>query len=222
MTVVDTANLTRIAAEWIANYCKSNSKQSLVIGFNYSCDTFVAIKFCLEAKKIYNISVIVVGSNCDIEGPVEYEESKPLPEREFYLKLADVAGRRNGIIVGLVNKTYGELGRYYDKFGRGAADIFPLLDLYLSEVDELSGEKLIIDKEAEDLEWCSRNNSNQLRGKIGFITNEEPPNHRSDWGLLTVRQKEIVAKLHQREKITRHKDISIKPHPNLRLNSFVI
>lgn len=137
-----------------------------------------------------------------------------------------------GIIVGTGNRSEDNLIRYYNKFGDGAVDISPIADLYKSEVFQLfkyltSGEDIKesaqniydatpsadlwgienpqTDEEElgityDEIEWVDRENiKNQI---ISEVT--DPVRHKA-WGRYTGRQKQIIAKIHQMEKMSKHK-----------------
>ena len=96
--------------------------------------------------------------------------------------------------------------RDYNKFE--PVDIMPLADFKLSEVEQLY--KIISDNvfkpynhngiSQQELEWLE-----ELDKKCQIVTSKQDPTKNSSWFKFTIRQKEIIAKVHQVEKITRHK-----------------
>jgi NH3-dependent NAD+ synthetase len=131
--------------------------------------------------------------------------------------LSTVATGFNGLIVGSRSKN-DLLYRTYNKYGAGNADIFPLADLYKSEIVELFeyttaplcyGATYILDKEKNkifnditdlEVEWADGENT-----RTQIIVSDDSPDKHRDWQRFTLRQRQIVAKLHQLEKLTRHK-----------------
>ena len=65
------------------------------------------------------------------------------------LTLYQIAGAKNGIVVGTGNKVEDYGVGFFTKYGDGAVDIAPIADLYKSEVWEL-GEYLEVDQEIVD------------------------------------------------------------------------
>ena len=90
--------------------------------------------------------------------------------------------------------------RYFDKHD-SSADLYPLLDLYRSEVIEPLGLGTY-DKYSAEGEYIDRENE-----KNGIITSDDPPNKHKSWYKYTKDQKILIAKMHAREKATRHKDL---------------
>ena len=135
-----------------------------------------------------------------------------------------ISERENGIIAGIANKNQLELIRCYHKYGGGLGDLFPFAELYRSEILELTtylnidvpANELINDLSYEELEWASRENSQN-----NIIVNDEPPNKVKVWFKYTKRQKEIISKLHQIEKKTRHKKIDNKKILDIRITGLV-
>lgn len=132
--------------------------------------------------------------------------------------LSTIAAGFNGLIVGSRSKN-DLLYRTYNKYGAGNADIFPLLDLRKSEIVELFeyitkstscyGAVYILDKEKNknfnditdlEVEWADAENT-----RTQIIVSDASPDKHRDWQRFTLRQRQIVAKLHQLEKLSRHK-----------------
>lgn len=118
----------------------------------------------------------------------------------------------DGIVAGPIclNERY---NRTYHKRKQGAADFFPIFDLYLSEVNQLLNHLGI-----ETAELSEKDKLLEFADKQGpIITNYETPNHSHMWFQYTLPQKEAIAKLHAREKKTHHKAIT-SGFPKLRGN----
>lgn len=138
-----------------------------------------------------------------------------------------------GIVVGTRNRSENNIVRHFHKYGDGCIDIAPIADLFKSEVyqlfeyltksndimpqaaldiwhtppaTDLWGPDVGLTDEAElgvtysEIEWADREN---LRSNI--ISSDDDPTKFKTWFGYTLRQKEIIAKLHQLEKLTRHK-----------------
>jgi len=131
--------------------------------------------------------------------------------------LSTIAAGFNGLIVGSRSKN-DLLYRTYNKYGAGNADIFPLADLYKSEIIELFeyvatpmcyGATYILDKEKNktftditdlEVEWADREDE-----RTQVVTSDNSPDRHRDWQRFTLRQRQIIAKLNQLEKLSRHK-----------------
>lgn len=119
------------------------------------------------------------------------------------------------VVVGAINKSH-IFSRDYDKHTTGDADIYPIADLYHSEVHELLdylNESYFITELSpsihltyEDIEWLCRENI-----KKNIITLETRPQEYKRWYTYTKHQKEIISRMHQREKTTRHKSLEHRP-----------
>jgi NH3-dependent NAD+ synthetase len=223
MSVINSKNLKKFISLWIANYLKENGKEAIVTSWEPRCDSNVNLELCVKSREFYNTKVIVITNNSSLikskyKGLVEtYQEGDS--EKETQNILANIADKKNGIIAGSLTKT-DSLNRSYHKFGKGAADIFPIYDLFYSETKELSKESFedpIWNFKLEDLEWSVKMNE-----KKKIITDKETPNRKSDWCYLNLHQKTIVAQIHQREKKTRHKSLNNKPYCLVRSTNFVI
>jgi hypothetical protein len=119
----------------------------------------------------------------------------------------------NKILVGSINRTNGLLNRRYSKRSNEAlADIYPVYDLYESELEQISNYlnpniKLPAPySERESVEWAILEND-----RTGIVSNEELPINNEKWFGYSLKQKQIISEMHQREKKTRHKTLIGKP-----------
>lgn len=149
-----------------------------------------------------------------------YEELKcPILNKDVMaLNIASYKEYKNGIIVGSRCRHEHLFTRSYSKLD--VPDLLPFALLKKSQLDLLSN--LIVDNNKyptfntsietdlnityEELEWLDDLNerTKSIFGK-GIIEDEADPAKNQRWYRFTVRQKEIIAKLHQIEKLTRHK-----------------
>lgn len=105
----------------------------------------------------------------------------------------------NAVNLSTLNKNEYELIRNYSKLE--ASDIFPLADLYRSEICELlDGENISTknDLSYDELEWVSKQNS-----KNNIIVSDKDPAKHYDWGRYTSRQRVIISTVFQLEKASR-------------------
>jgi len=168
--------------------------------------------------------------------PTEEERVIPIPHSDVeqqanYSKaamaavLAHYADVNDGLVVGTVTSTQGILQRSHRKYGNGAADIFPLLDLHDSEVRELAqhwkfeANSSIFPPsiEEDDVEWAQRENERRTatKGTAIFGGPRQPQQHPL-WYKYTGPQKQVISELWARERKTRHKSLLDKPYCQLR------
>ena len=122
-------------------------------------------------------------------------------ERVKYAVIDQIASVCSGVIVGSVTREL-LFCRAYHKGCAG--DLLPFADLFLSEILQLYpdvGEHPGTDEfTIEELEWaCRENDATNI-----IESSSDPAKHRS-WGRFTLRQRQVVARLNQIEKLTRHK-----------------
>jgi hypothetical protein len=148
------------------------------------------------------------------------EDKLDVTREAIALVLSHYSAMYNGIVVGSVSRTRGILQRKHHKRGDGAADIFPLLDLYDDEVLQLlqrsmsdyqSGSIFPPSTEADLVSWAHREDA-----RTSIIRNDQMPNKTSNWFSYTAPQKALISQLHAREKMTRHKSLEAHPYCSLR------
>jgi hypothetical protein len=207
-------------AIWLATYIKNAGRNVFVVGFNGTRSDALLLQICSKATENYgglSTHALAFGTkSIDItkvfNGKITHCIDKESIEY-YYLGCHDIANN-NGIVVGPVDKSFGKYSRNYGKRAEGSADVFPLFDMNYSDIinitDSLWPNLWPECNTASDLEFC--NNAESL---YGIITCEESPHKHSRWPYFIQNQKSIIAKVHQREKLTRHKDLSNKPYPKL-------
>ncbi len=150
----------------------------------------------------------------DVEKHASYEGSL------IAAVLAHYADVYDGLVVGTVTATRGLLQRRHRKYGDGAADIFPLLDLHDSEIAQLAQHWMIRPTasifppatDSNNVEWAHREND---RHEI-IISQEAQPQQHHLWYKYTAPQKQMIAELYSREKRTKHKSLLTRPYCKLR------
>ena len=208
MTTLSVDLIIEELGKWVGNYIKSSGKKIAVVKWDDSPNSALAIKVCHKARSFHNTLSISV---C-INDKFPILEAKVPCNVYFRDNDCEVASEENGIIIGLCDKTevlnrnYSKRYDEYDNRVNGNADIFPLLDIYHSEVidlvDTIFPELKVEPLSAEDsmIEWATKLNLHN-----GIVTDTNLPNKHPDWYKFTKNQKEFIAKIHQREKNTRHK-----------------
>jgi hypothetical protein len=207
----------------LINYARKNNKSSFVIGVSGGINSSLLYKICNEITEFKTYGFHAIGAS-KIPDDVEKIEllSQNIEDRQIELAstLAKCAHKNNGIILGTVDKTRGHLVRDYYKYGDGSADLFPLLGLYKSDIANL----LVMPKYTdyceldpkgtanyhqnrlaltfEEIEWADAENE-----KSRVIELEPPPQETTIWYKYTLRQKEVLSRIHYLEKKTRHKKI---------------
>ena len=206
MSVIVPDKLINHITDWVRFQLKTSHKDVLIVPFmGNRIESNLISYLCIH----YNINHKLV--LCNLEEDV-YDATK----------FAEVT---NGLVAGILNRCDISLLRAYHKYGLALADIFPLADLYYSELVELVAHVGAENTAAPPifraglnyslLEWADRENN---YSKIIF--NEEMPNKVKFWFRYTKPQKEIVSYLHQTEKRTRHKQIHA-PVCDVRCTGFV-
>jgi hypothetical protein len=199
--------LVEYLAKWTAEYTKKNGKQLLVLVHSDNRrDTFTNY-ICSHATKFHS--------------GLRFTAIKNHDANESVLKYIDaytIASQKNGIIIGSIDKGSGLYSRIYKKIEYGFMDICPLFDLEYTDIIQATLELFPSrtdwsDNESTEihrmLEFC-----NHMEKLYGIITADELPHKHSRWPFLLKQQKDWVAKIHQREKWTRHKKM-MKPFPEI-------
>jgi hypothetical protein len=119
-----------------------------------------------------------------------------------------VAEERGGVVVGTVTKT-DSIARRYHKY-KDAADIYPIYGMLQSQAEQLArwvfpDLEREADSERDELEWAIVED-----GKSGIIRSITPPQQNGYWFKYTIDQKRIIARLHDRQRKTLHKDLEYK------------
>jgi hypothetical protein len=210
-------------AKWLADYAKASGKTTFIVGFRGTIPDAILLHICSKAAELYgdlSVEAVTCSINVNIADIFNGKTScYQIDNQEgFYLYCHRIA-KDNGIIVGPIDRSFGLYYRSYGKRAEGTADIFPLFDLSYLEIKHLSGNILIDNWEDEnysmyrclpsvhDIDFC-----NEAESLYGIITCEDLPNKHPRWPYFIGSQKEIIAKVWQREKLTRHKKID-RPYP---------
>ena len=208
-------------AKWLAEYAKAAGRSVFVVGFDGTRSDALLLHICSNATENYGgfstHALSFPTSSLEIKkvfnGMVTYSIGPNSPSY-YYLQCHEIA-QENGIIVGPVDRTFGLYYRSYGKRAEGSADIFPLFDLEYSEIVEITDSlwpglwpAISLDT-VHDIEFC-----NEAEAMFGIITREASPHLHPRWPYFIHTQKTILAKTHQREKLTRHKMLN-KPYPVL-------
>lgn len=184
MTILDSNYLLKQIVSKLESYANSNYIETFVL-VNYNTPGFALSRYI--CKQIPSKKTII------------FDKISDWFQNE----------RERSLIIGTINRNEAEHIRSYRKYDDGLADIFPIASLYYSEILELlkdmtweSNPKIDQVLTYSDVEWADRENE---RTKI--IVNSDPPNKSRFWFRYTLKQQEILSRLHQREKVTRHKQI---------------
>jgi len=108
-----------------------------------------------------------------------------------------------GILISTIDKTYHKNVRFFDKLDAYYYDVFPFLNVLHSDIIKNVGQ--IIPKEAEFLlwEWAVIEDE-----KFNIVSGEQPPHKNKRWLIYNSEQKNTISFLFNREKKTRHKQIT--------------
>lgn len=219
-------NLIQPLANWLADYATEAGKKLFIVVYDGTRASGLVLKICSEATAIKKgLSTICLYDHKEsapsffLGRSYEVVNSIPSTVPNFdYITANKWADDRDGIVVSSIEKTFGKYNRSYSKFTYSMCDVFPLYDLYYSDIvlitDALWPEYKWKDNGVDDqkmLEFCGR-----AENSFGIITSADPPHKHKMWPTFTSTQKKFIAETHQREKKTRHKDVK-KPYPNIGL-----
>jgi hypothetical protein len=199
-------------SNWICNYATSYGKDTLLVPFDGSTNSAVVTWCCLQSTilKTGTLKVLSVVPNNEQElfKKIFNHSYAELPGSQLYYHSLELAKNSNGICVGCVDKTYGSLYRSYKKYNEYLADIQPLYDFLYSEIVEMS-ESLGFTKNIAPLDYRIYEWALQQESYYKIITSLDAPNKSYKWYTYTEEQRSFIAKMHQREKKTKHKEIKV-------------
>jgi hypothetical protein len=215
--IVNPDQLIEYLAKWLAEYAKAAGKNTFVVGFRGTRPDSLLLHICSKAIEMFGgLSAKCISCSIDVN-PIDIFKGNVLrvagdSEEHFYLQCHRVA-EENGIVVGSVDKTFGLYYRDYGKRSDGNADIFPLFDLEYSDIYKITENLWPNIKDWDECEnYIDIEFANEAENLYGIITNPEPPNKHPRWPYFIASQKAIIALVWQREKSTRHKNIT-RPYP---------
>lgn len=192
--IQDLNKFSKQLTTWLQAEKKRTNKRGFVVPlYGEQVYAQTALKLCQDAAPTYTV-----------------EESCETFNK--FAITAEKANRLDCLIVGVLSREE-ILARSYKKYSTGLADIFPLGELYHSEIVQLYNylcnktdkfePPIIRDLSAVIIEWADKENR-----KNNIIYATEPPNSSRVWFRYTIPQKEALSKLHQFEKLTQHKKLS--------------
>lgn len=243
--LIDPAKITTYITTWLRNYANDNYKKCFVVGVSGGLDSAVTAILCIKSgvpthlyhqkcfidpEEIRDIIPFSPESYRILEEPIDSNLSYTFAQ--LHGRLGSIADKETGLLVGTISRTKGNLARFYTKRGDDSADIFPIMDLYKAEIyqlykyltnnefinesvielhPELLKHEIKLNLEYHDIEWADKENI-----KNNIIERDDLPDRDKLWYRYFLKQKEILFRLHQYEKNTRHKLIAHKPICQLR------
>lgn len=211
--------------DFLAQKLKNSSQSNFFCTYNASIVDWLTIRLCEEARKI-SAAEIYFCNTSNVLPEFEFCKQVSFSEDSFRSSRTDlVASSRSeivyfsetskSIIVSSLTINQAKYCRIYHKHNN-IADLYPIMDLYYSDCLELAKhlgiQNKILDEcimrdakfdfNSKEHEYCFKEDD-----KYYILTDQESPNKRKDWFKYSKQQKELIAKLHQREKLTRHKEI---------------
>jgi len=169
---------------------------------NINKNIFVRSAYYNEINPKIDILEKITAKLTDIEFAVTNEDSY-----KDYFNFVDA---NNGVAVSLMSREEINITRDYHKRTDGNMDLYPFGDLFLSEILDLA-KYLNIKSEPTDTKWYSFKDIEDMdfiNKRTNIIFDESQPSSYKEWYSFTLPQKEMIIKLHHREKQTRHKKIS--------------
>ena len=197
---------------WLKNYIQKTNLKSFVILADHDVNSYLT--FLLAQKT--QIPTFLIKNPFKINSLREpYQvvnfHSQDIPSVFHFCE------DKKGILIGTFDREEYRLLRRYEKHGSGRVDLLPIADLYKYELCDLLStfadhvEFSTKNKEGPDkltsaeIEWADG-----LNERHSIITQADDPVNHYMWPTFSMRQQQIVAKMHQIEKLTRHKN-----NPNL-------
>lgn len=244
MTLRNTNNTVAYISKWLNDYCNDNGRKTLVVGYDKTYNSGILLYVAMrgvsgdikslasieDTKSLlsthrHGIGLKVVAFSKDDQVHLSswyHGEITLLEHTPSVLHLISIAEESDGIVLGNVDKTFGEVNREYSKVGQGLCDVFPIYDLFYSELKQIADghiqakfEENVSPGDGESdyeyvslFEWALRNPE-----VYGLITDPKvilPQS--SGWFRYTIQQRTVIAFLHNRNKSTYHKRI-LRPYP---------
>jgi len=217
---------------WLKNYATKNKQNGFALGMSGGANSSLAAYLCKKSGlNVEGIHILTEDQKLDSFSHIKIHvlPSKQNKEKNIYFlnsELFYLAEKKKLIVVGSIDGTKGGLGRFYHKWGEGAADIFPLLSIFKTDLAtwvsylqlphpekpflELDPKKILHEEvwgfTIEELEWAQEENT-----RNGIVSNPTPPTESPDWFKYFNPRKQVISKLRARYRKTKHKII-----PNLR------
>ncbi len=186
--IVDKEKTIKFIADFLSDYINSTTLKDFWIKDNVPPNSLFLLKACILAREKCGSDIFVPWEVIGNENPY------------VAVRLQEPDHKASCLIVSPLCRNEGIIDRSFDKH-KHIADVYPLLDLYRTEIIDLVGHD-IYNQETTDKEYIDKENI-----KTGIITSDEPPNKNKNWYKYTRDQKVLIAEMHSREKATRHKDL---------------
>lgn len=211
MAVVDKKRVIEHIAGWVSGYCAKYSIQNTFAEFDASPQACVVAEILQRSHSFFR--PLVFGERPEIKHLYrQFFEDGPNPTylplsnikyKEFEIK--EFADHESGITLGLLTKDCISLDRQFKKSRQDCHDLYPIADLYMSEVYEIynfitNSDKTVSSRQSIT-EWALRED---LRN--GVITGPTPLQKHKSWFTFTITQKEELVRLYNREAKTNHKE----------------
>ncbi len=206
----DPEKLTAQIIEWLrAELIRTRSRCFVVqTNMRFSLYSMATARLCQQVANTFNI---------------DFDVSLVTDEFSLAADAVRYAEKHRGLIVGGLSREQ-VFARDYHKYSSGLIDILPIAELYHHEILDLSRslslsiqmqEPIIRELPASMIEWADRENISS-----NIVVAEASPNTSRVWFRYMLPQKEALSKLHQFEKLTRHKAL-VKPVFPARTSEFV-
>ncbi len=213
--ILNVEKCIQVIADYLSDYIKKSNRKNFIIEYNNHVLDYVTVKLCEVARQKCGAEIYTYSAfeppKFDFAKPLIYDPMEEVAialDRQFIMN----CDKHKAIIVSGMCRTSGIVERAFHKH-LSFADIYPVLDLYYSEILQLyeyfgrnedvhEQHAFHLYKNHEMLEYCDRENS-----KNKIIESDTSPDKNPTWFKYTSDQKKAIAKLHQKEKLTRHKDL---------------
>ena len=221
--VINSKKLYQYLIDWVKNLVKTQKISGFISPSRFDLVSILTILIINDSK-----SVIEIKSD-DLK---IIELCKILNIK--VLSLYNIEDKNDLLIVGNKTRNDCKLIRNYQKYGDGLFDVNLFQDIFDSELYELINYRKIVAEEQEKKLFSYLNNINFEERRIknilandiqwadildmrtNLITSPKDPSKSTVWYRLSLKQRKVAAKIHQIEKLTRHKEFTHIHYPRLR------
>lgn len=219
--IIELENST--ASVLLLYFCKKAQFKKITVLTTYEDENLVEFMFQNSTINIQYINMLKINNPLN---SIFNNDSDIINDYDKIYYITYLTNFLNSVTISSITSNHYKFIRNYPKFH--GFDLFPFADLKQSLIDQLflttadiRNNKIdsniyetriklneILPKyniTNEELEWLSDLNDKTIFNNQGIIESSDDPTRYPKWFMFTTRQKEIISKINQIEKITRHK-----------------
>lgn len=211
MAVVNCIKLIDQIKNWLTANVNKSGRKILTLPYQNS-SSFYLSGFICSLTKIPTLVVLNQPNESILLFSQKYGLGLSKPDSfNTFQDVLSLNSSKNGIIISSIDRNNFNLIRNYNKYTNGGGDLLPVADLFNSEIEEVlletdnsnyivKSNTQIFDLSLEEIEWADRQNI-----IFNIVEDEKDPLKNPNSLGYMGRQKQIISKIYQREKLTRHK-----------------